>query len=579
MAYRSHQPPAFLLIGYDPLRDLAGDHLARLVEAVVEETLAKKPKSLKSGPGQPAYDPRLLCKVLIFGYATGVRASRQLERHCRESLPYLLLVRDDRPSYRTLCTFRVDHSDLIEEVFLGLFAVARAAGVKRMGRIVVDSSKLKADAGPEAVLKKEEYADVLAELKRILEEAEAADEKDEQDPPGTTNLGVEVPIDQMRDILRRVRKERGKRTAAVATEQTTPTQVQPGAGSQAPEENTAPQVATVAIEPAGPAAPAQPKASNAILDLDPPAQAAAASTPDAKPEGRSGPAKRPGPDMFKVVKFTIAAIETAIERGLKHLCVTDPDARMMGEGRSKQIRECYSFEAAVDNGLLVVGQITQDGNDNARLETIVDAAKALEPDGVKAVDGDSGYYRGDAIANLIAAGIDVCVPDSNTACDIRREEPIGSSRGRRGGKVALTYDAQADQFVCPENKRLVFSQNRTERDQPVKVYRAETDCSGCPLAKECLTQKNAKRRTVHVLEENEILATARQRFEDPAIQERYHHRADQIETVFAFIRTTLGFTRFVVRGADRVASEATLIKTAFQFRKIQSQLNAIGQAA
>ena len=68
------------------------------------------------------------------------------------------------------------------------------------------------------------------------------------------------------------------------------------------------------------------------------------------------------------------AIECALKTGLKHLCLTDPDARMMPEGRTKRVQMCHSWEVAVDReaALLAMGQTTQTGNDNARLEAIVE---------------------------------------------------------------------------------------------------------------------------------------------------------------------------------------------------------------
>ena len=78
MGYRQHDPPTSLLIGYDPVVDLPKDDLARLVEMVVEEAIS--PTASPVGPGQPGYDPRLCIKVLIHGYSTGVRPSRQFAR-------------------------------------------------------------------------------------------------------------------------------------------------------------------------------------------------------------------------------------------------------------------------------------------------------------------------------------------------------------------------------------------------------------------------------------------------------------------------------------------------------------------
>jgi len=81
MSYRYYPPAGPLLIGYDPFGDLPADQLARLVEQVVEATVSGPPPP--PGPGQPPFDPRLTLKVLVYGYATGTRSSRQLERLCQ----------------------------------------------------------------------------------------------------------------------------------------------------------------------------------------------------------------------------------------------------------------------------------------------------------------------------------------------------------------------------------------------------------------------------------------------------------------------------------------------------------------
>jgi hypothetical protein len=65
--------------------------------------------------------------------------------------------------------------------------------------------------------------------------------------------------------------------------------------------------------------------------------------------------------------------------GRKQLCLTDPDARMMAGSRERQVREGHSFEVAVDAGLLVAAQTTQESHDNARLKALVALAQQHEP--------------------------------------------------------------------------------------------------------------------------------------------------------------------------------------------------------
>ena len=393
------------------------------------------------------------------------------------------------------------------------------------------------------MLTADEYEPVREELQRILAEAAQIDAQESAEGrPGATRLGQAAAPEQMREILRRVRQRLAR--AKPAARRTEPPAGDDAAVGGGPESDPPTTTATVAAPPA-------------------PAGAVGGEAP-------LGPL---GPRMQARVEAGIAALAAALAEGRGHLCLTDPDARMMAGGREKQVRECHSFEVAVDReaGLLVVGQTTQEGTDNARLEPLVAAAPAHEPDGVKAVDGDSGFSGGDALGRLISAGIDPCVPDSDTAGDLHRGRPIGTTRAQHHGQVLFHYEAATDRYHCPEGKVLRPTQRRPHGGQEVTVYRAEQDCRPCPRAAACLTQTNAQHRTLKVGAYQAVLAAARQRFAEPAHQERYRHRGEGVETVFGVVRGTLGYHRWRLRGKERVACEGRLIKVAYQLRKIHGQ--------
>ena len=516
MPYRMHAAPMAGFFGYDPVQDLPLDHLARFIEGAVENSVHPRVKG--QGRGQREFDPRLLTKVLLYGYATGIRSSRQLERLCNESLPYLFLTRGDTPCYHTLSTFRVEQTKFIEQVWLDLFEIAGQVGLKRMGQITIDSSKFRADASPDAVVKAGEYQPVIAELKRMLAESAAIDAAEDNQAPGRTRLERTVGHDQMRDILRRVRKQR-----------------QPS--------STVPDGQAQSV----------------------PTGSAAAS--DSAPCVIS-------PRMRKRIEAGIATIEAAEAEGRKHACLTDPDARMMGEGREKHVREGHAFEVAVDNGLLVAGQSSNSAADNPRMAGLVEAARKHEPDGLHAVDADSGYYSGAAVAALLAEGIDVCIPDSNTACDLHRDQPIGTTLSRITGSVAFEYNSERDVYTCPEDNVLVFHQSRTERGQDFRIYRAARSCEDCPLRSQCGRKDLGKHRTLHILANKDIMDAHLARFSEDAHRERYARRGAAVETVFAFIRAVLGYRRWQLRGSERVECEAQLFKTAYQIRKIHHRFAA-----
>jgi transposase len=480
-------------MGYDPARDLAADHLARLVDLVVEEAVPAQGEP--TGPGQPSYPPRLYAKVLIYGYATGERSSRRLEQCCRESLPYLFLTRGEHPSYRSLCRFRVAGEAVLEAAWLQLFAVAARLELPRVGRVVVDTSKLRANTSQELVLTAAEYGPVKEALVQALAEAEAIDAREEQHGgPPPTRTGKDLGRAQMRDLVREVR-------------------------------------AKLAGKPAAPA----PKAMS----------------------------RR----MRRRMEQAIGTLEEAREDGRTHLSLTDPEAQMMHGGREKQVRESYSFEAAIEQGagLLVAAGVTREGTDSRRLEPLLEQARPQLPGGkLEAVDGDSGFYHTNVIRDLLEAGVDVCVPDTKTAGMLHRGQ-------WREPAVLMVYESEQDQYRCPEGKVLAavgtFLGNR---GYEVTHYRVQESCRECVQAEACFSQQAQRReyKTLQRRTEPEALEAHLARFREPQLQARYRRRGGWIEGVFGYIKGGLGFGRWLLRGERKVAQEGRLMALSYQLKRV-----------
>ena len=86
---------------------LPEDHAARFIAAFVDEldrdVWANMGIDLGGDPlGAPAYHPRALLSVWLYGFMTGVRSSRKLEAACRDQIPFLWLTGCQRPDHNTL---------------------------------------------------------------------------------------------------------------------------------------------------------------------------------------------------------------------------------------------------------------------------------------------------------------------------------------------------------------------------------------------------------------------------------------------------------------------------------------------
>lgn len=213
--------------------------------------------------------------------------------------------------------------------------------------------------------------------------------------------------------------------------------------------------------------------------------------------------------------------------------------------------------------------MTQTGSDNERLISLVERARECEPEGIKAVDGDSGFFRGDSVAQLIQAGVDVCIPDSTTACELHRGMQVGTLAKRCS--AVLEYDEDNDSYCCQEGNTLTFRDRRQNGGLEAKRYRAKRSCRGCPRYEKCLVRPDgkpakAKYKIVTIKERAQELQAAMQRFNDPEHRKRYQRRGSIVEGVFGFIRSVLGYDRWLLRGLERVGAEGMLIALAYQFR-------------
>ena len=78
-------------------------HLARFVAELVDEVLDLSPvlAGYTDKSGFPPYDPRLMLRLLIHGYTTGVRSSRAIERKCVDDGAFRYLAVGAGPDYRS----------------------------------------------------------------------------------------------------------------------------------------------------------------------------------------------------------------------------------------------------------------------------------------------------------------------------------------------------------------------------------------------------------------------------------------------------------------------------------------------
>jgi len=215
-SYRPYYPDEDLLLP-PSLRDwLPEKHLAYFVSDVVDNLDLSAIDAVYGNEkrGQPPYDPQMMTKVLVYGYCVGVFSSRRMERRLVEDIAFRVLAAGNQPNFRTISDFRKIHLKTLEGLFEQVLKIALEAGAMKVGRVAVDGTKVKANASKhkamsyDRMLEKEKQ--LKAEVKQLLEQAEAADAEEDKHY-GKDRRGDELPAELQRRETRMKKIKEAKR--------------------------------------------------------------------------------------------------------------------------------------------------------------------------------------------------------------------------------------------------------------------------------------------------------------------------------------------------------------------------------
>ncbi len=186
---------------------LPDDHTARFVAETVDELLDLTPiyASYVEASGAPPFDPKMMLKLLLYGYSTGVTSSREMERRCQVDVAFRWLSANSTPDYRSLARFRRRHLAAVDDLFVQVLALCARAGLVRLGRVALDGTKLRASASRHKAMSYDRLGSRIgqrdAEVAVILAEAEAeaeATDRAEDEALGADRRGDEVPAELAR---------------------------------------------------------------------------------------------------------------------------------------------------------------------------------------------------------------------------------------------------------------------------------------------------------------------------------------------------------------------------------------------
>ena len=132
--------------------------------------------------GRKAIAPKLLLKIVLFGYSRGMISSRSLERACLENITFMALACGHKPDHSTIAAFVSSIDKEIESLFTKVLLVCEEEELLTGTHLSLDSLKLSSNAAKEwsgtfSDLKKKQEA-LDRKVKEAVREHRATDKRE-----------------------------------------------------------------------------------------------------------------------------------------------------------------------------------------------------------------------------------------------------------------------------------------------------------------------------------------------------------------------------------------------------------------
>jgi transposase len=362
-------------------------HLARFIAEVTDQldlTALYATYERQDGRGLAAYHPLMMTRLLLYGYAIGVRSSRALEKATHENVAFRYLSADQHPDHDTIADFRQRHLEALAALFAQALQLCRRAGLVKLGIVAIDGTKVKAQASQRKSMRMNSLRKEEQRLKEVVEEllgqaAQTDAEEEARWGKGKAPQALPAGLERAEQRLQRIQEAR----------------------------RCLEQEAQQALA----AAEALPKRSNGRPRKGSPLQ------PNSESEKR---------------KKAVQRARSAVAGETRHQNLTDPESRMMRDGASGQIVQAYNAQAAVEAQAQIILScaVTQQVNDRQQLAPMTQAVQRALQAMPEHVVADAGYWNYSHLSDPIFSSTNLLVPpdaSGNSNSSVSAHHPIVES--------------------------------------------------------------------------------------------------------------------------------------------------------
>lgn len=182
-------------------------HPVRIVNEIVDKLDISDILSEYKGGGTSAYHPRMLLKILIYGYLNNIYSSRKIAQQLTENIPFMWLSGRQTPDFRTINDFRGKRlKGRIQELFTQVVRLMCEEGFVSLTTQYIDGTKLEGASNRYTFVWRksiEKHKPRLEEhIREVFDTIEKAIEEDNTSACTTTLTGM--TSEELRERLSRL---------------------------------------------------------------------------------------------------------------------------------------------------------------------------------------------------------------------------------------------------------------------------------------------------------------------------------------------------------------------------------------
>jgi len=508
MKFKHYNQRQTTLLPYSFDDFISEKHPVRVVDQVVESLNIQRLLKAYSKEGNPAYHPKMLLKVMLYGYMTNIYSSRKIELAIRENINFMWLTGMTIVDHNTINRFRSNKlKDSFKEIFKQVVLMLASEGFISLKQIYTDGTKIEAQANRYTFVWgnsiKTNKAKMLTQLEDLWNYAQSISNDDDPnpEPPEFKKISKEViqkTVEQIDAKLSGNEKASSKSKAKLRYIK------------QNFEKNLQKY-----------------EEQEAILG------------------DRNSYSKTDTDATFMRMK------EDHMQNG--------------------QLKPGYNAQISTENQIIVNYTLHQNPTDTKTLKPHLENLKETYAEEIfkslENITADAGYGSEENYDYLQEQGLTPYVKYNTFD---KEQDKNYQKKHKPFSKENLHYNQEEDYYVCPMGQKMHKtheSKKTTETGytQHLSHYQAK-NCESCPLRSQCF-KANGNRS----IERNHNLEKHKEKIRELltsqiGIQKRKQRTAD-VEPVFAQLKHNHNFRRFSLKGIQKTELEFGLMALAHNLRK------------